>query len=125
MKKIVLLLLIGFSSFAQKAVYNKTNIEGKFKEYQTKSGNIIKLGDTITISLPRGENFTFITQGNVSVAAFMSNKKVIISKIRSVGTSKRGFKTYLLFGGYGFSGYIDYESALETGEIKDPFTSYK
>ncbi|MFH6966446.1 hypothetical protein [Flavobacterium sp. FlaQc-28] len=122
MSKILLSLLFSISFCnAQTTIYNKTKAEGKFTEYQTKSGNTIKIGDTITIGYPRGENFTFITQGNVPAASFLSNNKVAITKIRTIGNAKRGYKTYVLFGGYGISVYIDYESALETGEIKDPF----
>jgi len=121
MKKIILLLLISTSIFAQKAVYNKTKEVGKFTEYQTKSGNVIKVGDTINIGYPLGQEFTFLTQGDLHVASFLSNSKVVISKIKSVGNSTRGYKIYTLFGGYGASVYIDYESALETGEIKNPF----
>jgi hypothetical protein len=120
MKKIIFLLL-SFSVFGQKAVYNKITEEGKFTEYQTKSGNSIKIGDTINIGYPLGQGYTYITQGNYPAAAFLSNNKVVITKIKSVGSKTRGFKTYLLFGGYGLSVYIDYESALETREIKNPF----
>lgn len=121
MKKHLLILLISFSGFAQTAVYNQTQKAGLFKEYQTKSGNILKIGDTINIGIPRLQNFTFITQGNVPAGPIIANTKAVISKIRTIGSKKRGFKTYTLFGGYGLSVYIDYESALEVGEIKDPF----
>jgi hypothetical protein len=121
MKTIVLLLFISFSGFAQKAVYNKTNTAGKFSEYQTKEGSVLKVGDTITIGYPLGQYFTFITQGDLQVEARLSNSKVTISKIKSIGNAARGFKTYLFFKGYGFNCSIDYEAALETGEIKNPF----
>jgi len=122
MKKIILLLLISSSAFSQKAIYNKTNESGKFNEYQTKDGFVLKIGDTITIGYPLGNEFTFITQGDLNGAAFLTNKKVVVSKIKSIGTSVRGYKTYALFSGYGISVRIDYEAALETGEIKNPFT---
>ncbi|MCI4443145.1 MAG: hypothetical protein JHC39_06510 [Lentimicrobium sp.] len=118
MKKIILILLISFSAFSQKAIYNKTNKEGIFKEYQTKNGDILKVGDTIQIGYPQGSEFKFITQGNVGCASFLSNSKAVVSKIKSIGNITRGFKTYALFKGYGLSVYIDYEAALETGEIK-------
>lgn len=121
MNKILFFLLTVSFCNAQTTTYNKTKAEGKYIEYQTKSGDKIKVGDTIIIGYPRGENFTFITQGNVASGAFLANNKVAITKIRTIGNAKRGYKTYLLFGGYGLSVYIDYESALETGEIKDPF----
>jgi hypothetical protein len=94
MKKIILILLISFSAYSQKAIYNKTNKEGIFKEYQTKDGNIIKVGDTILIGYPQGSEFKFITQGNVGCASFLSNSKAVVSKIKSIGNTTRGFKTY-------------------------------
>ncbi|WP_268846429.1 hypothetical protein [Flavobacterium aestivum] len=122
MRNLILTLFFATSfCSAQKAIYNKTKEEGKFTEYQTKSGNLIKIGDTINIGYPMGQEFTFLTQGNIHVASFLSNNKVVVSKIKSVGNPTRGYKIYTLFGGYGTSVYIDYEAALETGEIKNPF----
>lgn len=123
MKSLLLFLSFSCTAFAQTAVYNKITAAGLFKEYQTKSGDLLKIGDTITIGFPRLQNFTFITQGNQPAGASISNAKITVSKIRTVGNPKRGYKTYALFGGYGFSVYIDYESALEVGEIKNPFTN--
>lgn len=124
MKKLVLLLFFSCSVFSQTAIYNKIEKAGLFKEYQTKSGNILKIGDTINILLPRqGNEFTFLTQGDFQISAHLSNTKVSISKIKTVGNKTRGFKTYLGFKGYGFNCFIDYESALEVGEIKNPFTN--
>jgi hypothetical protein len=120
MNKIILLLLITFSCQGQKLVYNQINNSGIFKEYQTKDGLIIKKGDAITIGYPLGNHFTFITQGNLNVAARLSNSVVTVSKIKSIGNDQRGYKVYLYFKGYGINCAIDYEAALETGEIKDP-----
>lgn len=124
MKKILILLILasGFSN-AQTTVYNKTKEEGNFKEYQTKSGIIIKIGDTLNIGYPRtGDFYTFISQGNTNAGTVIANSKVIITKIKSAGNKTRGFKTYLLFKGYGLLPvFIDYEAALETGEVKNPF----
>lgn len=121
MKKIILFLLFSISSFGQKAIYNKIEKSGNFTEYQTKEGAVIKISDTITIGYPLGQTFTFITQGNTPTVASLSNNKVVVSKIKSAGNATRGYKIYLLFKGYGISCYIDYEAALETGEIKNPF----
>jgi hypothetical protein len=122
MKKIILLTLLSACCYAQKTVYNSTKQTGLFTEYQTKEGNTLKIGDSISISTPKVNNyFTFITQGNVPAGPIIANTKIAISKIRNIGTKKRGFKTFVLFGGYGLSVYIDYESALEIGEIKNPF----
>jgi len=63
--------------------------------------------------------FTFITQGNTGCGTIISNTKNIITKIKSIGSEKRGYKIFVLFKGYGLLPiYIDYESALETGEIR-------
>ncbi|WP_035647390.1 hypothetical protein [Flavobacterium sp. ASV13] len=125
--KNLLFTLILTASFcnAQTAIYNKTKSTGNFKEYQSKNGSILKVGDSITIGYPLGKEFTFLTQGNQPVAAFLSNKKVAISNLKSVGSNTRGYKMYALFKGYGLPVYIDYESALETGEIKELFSSEK
>lgn len=106
---------------AQTATYNKLKTGGNFKEYQTKTSQVLKIGDTIKIGYPLGKDFTYLTQGNQPVAAFLSNNKVVISNFKSVGSTNRGFKIYALFKGYGTAVYIDYEAALETGEIKNPF----
>ena len=124
MKKLIILLFFTQFSFSQTAIFNKIKTEGKFSEYITKGNISIKIGDTINIGYHRGENFTFITQGNVNVRSTIANTKAAITKIRTIGNVKKGFKTYLLFGGYGLSVYVDYESALDTGEVKSiTFTS--
>jgi len=125
MRKILLLLLISSPIFAQKAVYDKIKESGDFTEYETKSKNVLKIGDTLTIGYPYSGNFfTFITQGGSQTSPMLTNKKVVISKIKSVGNKNTGFKIYPLFKGYGWIPiYIDYESALETGEIKNPFVT--
>lgn len=125
MKTTILLLFFTGSIIAQTAIYNQTKEAGLFNEYQTRSGNTIKVSDTLKISVPRLQNFTFITQANAPAGPIIANTNVVISKIRVIGNKKRGYKTYLLFGGYGLLVYIDYESALEEGEIKDPFISNK
>lgn len=126
MKNLILLLFF-ITSFctAQTATYNKTKTTGSFKEYLTKEGHSLKIGDTIEIGYPLGKEFTFLTQGNQPVAAFLSNNKVVVSNFKAVGSANRGFKIYALFKGYGLPVYIDYESALETGEIKKTFSSEK
>lgn len=123
--KNILFSLILATAFcnAQTAVYNKIEKEGKFKEYQTKSGNFIKTGDTLNIGYPRaGNQYSFITQANIPAGTVIANTKVIVSTIKTIGNKKRGFKTYMLFKEYGmYPVYVEYESALETGEIKNPF----
>jgi hypothetical protein len=123
MKLLIIFLFFCSLIYGQKTIYSTTREAGTFSEYQTKSGNTLKIGDTLKISLPRLQNFTFITQGNRPAGPIIANTKVVISKIKSIGTKKIGYKTFVLFGGYGLSVYIDYESALEFGEIKNPFIS--
>jgi hypothetical protein len=121
MKTTLLLLLISMSCIAQKVVYKEITASGTFEQYQTKDGFVLNLGDAITIGYPLGQEFTFITQGDLQVAARLSNSEVKISKIKAIGNATRGYKVYLFFKGYGINCAIDYESALETGEIKNPF----
>ena len=123
MKKIILLLLISYSGFSQTATYNKITASGDFTEYKSKNGGVIKIGDTITIGYPfSGNFFTFITQGGAQTSPILSNKKVVISKIKSIGKNSYGYKIYPIFKGFGWVPlYIDYEAALETGEIKNSF----
>ena len=121
MKTTLLLLIISISCFAQKAVYKEITNKGIFEQYQTKDGSVLNIGDAITIGYPLGQDFTFITQGALQVAAHLSNVEVKISKIKAIGNAERGYKVYLFFKGYGFNCAIDYEAALETGEIKNPF----
>jgi hypothetical protein len=120
MKITLLILFISFNCLGQTAVYNKLSEKGIFEQYQTKDGLILKNGDAIKIGYPLGQDFTFITQGDLQVSARLSNSEVSISKIKSIGNPVRGYKIYLFFKGYGINCAIDYESALETGEINNP-----
>ncbi|SHG28590.1 hypothetical protein [Flavobacterium johnsoniae] len=120
MKKILIFLLISCNAFSQKAVYNKITSENSFKEYETKNGNLITIGDTLSIGLPaNGREFLFITQANTPAGTVIANSKAVITKIKTIGNKTRGFKTYALFKGYGLPVYTEIESALEIGEIKE------
>lgn len=123
MKKIIFLLLITTICKAQTAIYNKITSEADFTSYQTKSSEIIKTGDTLQIGYPRaGNQFTFISQANTAAGTVIANARVVVSKIKTIGNKTRGYKIFVLFKGYGlYPVYIEYESALETGEIKNPF----
>lgn len=127
MKKLILLMLISFSAFSQKAAFNKIKNQGDFIEYETKNGNILKIGDTLLIKYPfSGNSFNFITQGGTQTSLILTNKKIVITKIKSIGTKNSGYKIFTQFKGFGLIPiYIDYESALDTGEIHDPFISHK
>ncbi len=119
MKSIIIALLFSIAAFSQTAQYDKVKSKGNFTEYISKSGASIKVKDTIQLGLPSaGNNFVFITQGNVGVVPSLAKSKVIITGIKSIGNEKRGYKTYLLFKGYGLLPvYIDYENAIDTGEL--------
>ncbi|WP_298220876.1 hypothetical protein [Flavobacterium sp.] len=108
------------STFSQSAHFNKITKEGKFTEYFSKSGKSIKVNDTIEIGYPgNGSRFNFITQGNEPAGVIIANTKVVVTKIKSIGNPKRGYKAYMFFSGYGLLPVvIDYEAALETRELK-------
>jgi lactate dehydrogenase-like 2-hydroxyacid dehydrogenase len=120
MKYYILLFLITYTSYSQKAIYNKIYSQSNYTEYQTKDNHTLNIGDTLIIGYPRiGNAFTFITQGGEMTASYLSNSKITIHKIKTLGNSKRGYKTYIIFNTYGLIPvYIDYESAIETGELK-------
>jgi hypothetical protein len=92
-----------------------------FTEYITKQGDTLVVGDTLIIGVPTSDlGFVFISQGGLKVANKLSGNKVMINKFKTYGTKKQGFKVYALFGGYGlYPCLIDYETALEVGEIKN------
>jgi hypothetical protein len=123
MKKILILFFFVSICNAQTAIYNKIKTQDNFTVYQTKSGNTIKIGDTLHIRYPRaGNQYSFIWQDNEPSATNIANTKIIVSQIKTIGSDKRGYKTYILHKEYDtYPFYIDYESALETGEIKNPF----
>lgn len=118
-KILIALLFFCFNFYAQTIKFSDVKSKGNFKEYISKSGRSIKVNDTIQIGMPSaGNNFVFITQGNVGVVPSLAKTKAIITNIKSVGSDKIGYKVYLLFKGYGLIPvYIDYENAIETGEL--------
>lgn len=113
------LLLLCFYGFSQKAEYGNLTKKSSYEEYLTKSGDIIKIGDTLTLGIPTSDlGFTYISQGGQRVSNTLSNKTVIIDQLKTYGTKSQGFKLYVHFKGYGLVPVlIDYETALETGEI--------
>lgn len=117
MKKHLALLafFIALSTYAQQPTK-----PGNFKTYITKTGDTLKVGDVITIGLPRnGDNFTFITQGNVTASAHISGDAVKITKLKSIGNKQRGYKMYAYFKGYGMLPVIfDIDNAIKTEEIE-------
>ena len=113
---IILCYGVGKSQIAQ---YNKINKRSKFEMYVTKSGDTLKIGDTLTIGTPTtDQGFAYITQGSQKTHPKLSNKKVKIHKLRSYGSKRSGYKLYVQFKGYGLLPVnIDYETARKKGEI--------
>ncbi len=120
----ILTLFIFFSitiTYSQTAEYGKLTSKSDYEIYLTKTGDTLKVGDTLTIGIPTSDlGFTFISQGGQRVSNTLSDKKVIVDKLKTYGTKKSGYKMYAHFKGYGLIPVlIDYDSALELGEIKN------
>ena len=113
----LLFLLPGVVSFSQTAIYGKIENRGKYESYITQGQDTITIGDRIQILDPRTDVFTYITQGNAPAGAIIAGTHPIISKIKTFGTKKRGFKAYIGFSGYGLTVWIDYENAIRAQEI--------
>lgn len=122
MKKYILgAFLMTATIQAQTAVFDKITEGGSYESYQTESGQIIKVGDTIRIGYPQGREYMYILQGDLHAGTILTNRKVVIKKIKTGGNEKRGYKAYAIFGGYGLSPVqIDIEAAIATKEILWP-----
>ena len=125
MKKLTLLLtflIVALFGMAQRAEFGKITGSGNFDSYLSKTGDVIHVGDTLTIGKPTGEfSFVFITQNQERIVNSMMGKSVAISQIKSYGGKKWGLKVWILFKGFGLLPVvIDYENALEVGEIINP-----
>lgn len=115
---ILFLLLTNVNVIAQDALYQKIDKTGNYDTYTTSYGATISQGDTLTIGLPRGDTFTFITQGNTPVSSFMAGTTPVVTKLKSVGNKRQGYRMYAIFKGYGLVPvYVDIENAYKTGEI--------
>ncbi|MDW5288748.1 hypothetical protein [Formosa sp. PL04] len=122
MRIFILLVLFSFSmGYSQTAEYGKLSEKSNYKVYLTKTGDSLKVGDTLTIGIPTSDlGFTYITQGGQRVSNSLADKKVIVHKLKTYGSAKSGYKMYVLFKGYGINVFIDYDTALELGEINNP-----
>lgn len=125
MKKVTLILAFiafTFIANAQEAEFGKIMGNDTYSTYVTKSGDIITVGDTLVLGKPSGEfGFVYITQGGDRVVSSLAGKRVVISQIKSYGTKKAGYKLWVLFKGYGLLPVaIDYDNALDVGEIVNP-----
>ncbi|UKM64748.1 hypothetical protein GSB9_01305 [Flavobacteriaceae bacterium GSB9] len=123
MKILILLLIFSISiTYSQTAEYGKLTHKSEYEIYLTKTGDTLKVGDTLTIGIPLSDlGFTYISQGGQRVSNTLSDKKVVVDKLKTYGTKKSGYKIYAQFKGYGLLPVlIDYDTALELGEIKNP-----
>lgn len=122
MRNITLFMLFTFSiSYSQMAEYGKLINKSEYKIYLTKTKDTLKVGDTLTIGIPTSDlGFTYISQNGQRVSNTLSEKKVIVDKLKTYGTKYSGYKMYAHFKGYGLIPVlIDYDTALEVGEIKN------
>lgn len=123
MKTLTIFLLFVVSiGFSQTAQYGNLDKKSEYENYMTKNGFEVKIGDTLTLGVPTSDlGFTYISQGGRRVSNTLADKKVVIDKLKTYGNKKNGYKMYAHFKGYGlFPVLIDYETALELGEIKNP-----
>jgi hypothetical protein len=122
MIKVTLFLLFSFYiSYSQTAEYGKLINKSEYKIYLTKTTDTLKVGDTLIIGIPTSDlGFTYISQNGQRVSNVLADKKVIVDKLKVYGTKISGFKMYAQFKGYGLIPVlIDYDTALELGEIKN------
>lgn len=100
-------------------VFDKVFEKGKFDEYHSKDGDIIKKGDSLVIG--KGSNFdkfVHITQANIPMHASHTGKKVAVKNIEVIGRKNSGYSVFLTFKGFGlYPVYVNYEAAKEAGEI--------
>src|SRR5690554_3293051 len=100
---ILLLFVSIFTTYGQKAVYgylNKNN--ASFKEYLTKSGDLLKVGDTLMFgTASASDGFVYISQANMKVHPTHGGKKITIHKIKSYGNEKSGFTIWISVKGFG------------------------
>lgn len=122
------LILLSFFTFnivlSQTAEFGKIpEGKNKYERYITKAGTVISVGDMITIGMPSSDNgFNYITQLGQKGAVFLSDRTIEVKKIKTFSDIRFQKRAYISFKGYGLALVdIDYELALKTGEIEDPF----
>lgn len=125
MKNILLLMFIVLPvfSFAQTGEYGKFKKNREtFIEYKSKNGDVLKLGDTLILGKASDfDGYRYLLQINIKVHATHGGKKVVINKMRVYGNEKTGFNMWFHFKGFGWTPLdLDYENALEAGEINNP-----
>ncbi|MBW3518320.1 hypothetical protein [Flavobacterium sp. NKUCC04_CG] len=125
MKKYLLFIccVLPIFAFAQIGEYgNFTKNRETFIEYKSKNGDVLKLGDTLILGKASDfDGYRYLLQINIKVHATHGGKKVVINKMRVYGNEKTGFNMWFHFKGFGWTPLdLDYENALEAGEIINP-----
>lgn len=126
MKRILLLIaftLTTVAGFSQVGEYNKlTKNNQSFEEYVSKNGDVLKVGDKLTIGQALdADGFRYISQGQMKVHPTQGGKHVTIHKIKSYGKKGSGYTMWISFKGFGLLPVeIDYENALAANEIINP-----
>lgn len=100
--------------------YGKVTKLGFYDSYLSKNGDLIKIGDSLQIGKASNfDKFVHITQDNLPMHASHTGKKVVINNIETYGHKKTGYLVFFKFKGFGLIPlYVNYEAALEAGEIK-------
>ena len=123
MKKLTFVLFfIASITYSQTAEFGNLSKKSEYQIYITSTGFKINVGDTLTLGTPTSDlGFTYISQNGQRVSNTLAGKQIIIDKLKTYGNKKNGYKMYAHFKGYGLLPVlIDYETALELGEIKNP-----
>lgn len=131
MKKLLMIALftVSICGYAQEIKFTDlaTSSRGEFTSYVSKDGSIYKIGDRIKIGKPSSNNtFTFITQGDgimlpiTQLTSAASSQETEIKRINVTGNKRAGYSvSFRTKGISGLSNYsIDFENAVETGEVK-------
>lgn len=121
MKILILLIFSITTCYSQIGEYGQLKKNKQYQSYTTKDGNILKIGDVIHINTIDSDHYNYISQGGSPGGTILSNKDVIISKLKAWAYQKQEPYMFVGFKGYGMVIlYIDYENALQVGEIYDP-----
>lgn len=122
MRIVGLFLLITSVCFGQDmAEYGKLNLVKNYKSYKSKNGTILNSGDTLHIGIPAGDRFKFITQGQGNLPSWFASSTIVIKRFKVVNQGEgTGNILYATFKSYPSMVWINYELALEVGEIYNP-----
>jgi hypothetical protein len=105
--------------FGQEVKYGEVIENGYYDTYHAKDGSTVSVGDTIKLGQPSGnDHFLFIQQGGQYVAPWLADKDVIVTRIKSYGSKKKGYILFVQFKGFGMLPvFIQYDNAVEAGEV--------